>query len=82
VLRLVRPCDYWVRGGGGGGGGGGGRHSPSHLDDATAEIFRGPQELISHSFLHHLQMAQDVFGGSVGVGFRCQLTCQMGEMRE
>jgi hypothetical protein len=38
-------------------------------DDAIAEKFRGLQEVISLSFPHHLQMAQDVFGNSVGVGF-------------
>jgi hypothetical protein len=38
-------------------------------DDAIAEKFRGLQEVISLSFPHHLQMAQDVFGSSVGVGF-------------
>jgi hypothetical protein len=42
------------------------------------EKFRGLQEVISLSSPHHLQMAQDVFGSSVGVGFRCQLTCQIG----
>jgi hypothetical protein len=47
-------------------------------DDVIAEKFRGPQELISLSFPHHLKIAQDVFGSSIGVGFRCHLSCQIG----
>jgi hypothetical protein len=48
-------------------------------DDGIAEKFRGLLEVISLIFPHHLQMAQDVFGSSVGVGFRCQLTFQIGK---
>jgi hypothetical protein len=54
-------------------------HDQTGQDDAIAEKFRGLQEVISLSFPRHLQMAQDVFGNSVGVGFRCQLTCQIGK---
>jgi len=44
-------------------------HDQTGQDDAIAEKFRGLQEVISLSFPRHLQMAQDVFGNSVGVGF-------------